>query len=168
MNELTPYTIKDTGVTILIKHVSPLLVMELRRQFPPPKPPMQTVDLGGETKEEPNYAHPDYLQSITDYNKEMENRIRRLLLKRGVVIPEDYTTWKTEIEELRQFWKDEYKKELPRLDDNDNRVDWIGYIACGTEDDFEELYEHILRRSMPTPEAVEAAKDGFPGEVSGP
>lgn len=164
MSELIPYTIKDTGTHILIRRVSPLLVMELRKAFPEPKPPMQEVDVGGETRLEANYAHPDYQATLAEYNDAMELRIRRLMLKRGVVIPEDNTTWRQELADMRKFWLDEFGVELPVLD-KDEQVDWLSYCAFGTDSDFSELYAAILQRSQPTPEAVDAAKAGFPPEV---
>lgn len=162
MSELIPHVIKDTGTKILIKRVSPLLVMELRKQFPEPLPPKQTVEVGGETREEYNYADPDYSATLDAYQAEQEKRIRKLLLKRGIVIPEDNTTWQDEIEQKRREWLDDFGVELPRLD-SDDKVDWLGYCAIGTDEDYEELYRAILRRSQPTTEAIEAAKSGFPG-----
>ena len=162
MSELIPYVIKDTGTQILIKRVSPLLVMELNKQFPLPLPPKQTVEVGGETREEYNYADPDYEKTLTEYSEAQEKRIRRLLIKRGVVIPEDNVTWRDEIEQKRRDWLEDFGVELPRLD-TDDKVDWIGYCAIGTDEDYEELYRAIMRRSQPTVEAVEAAKSGFPG-----
>jgi hypothetical protein len=162
MNELTPYVVKDTGAQLLIKKVSPLLIMELRRQFPEPEIPTQTVDIGGETKIERNYADPDYERALKVYGFEQEARIRRLLISRGVVIPEDNTTWQTEIAEMRNTWLADFGKELPKLGNTDE-IDWICYCALGTEADYEDLYIRILQRSQPTTEAVETAKAGFPG-----
>lgn len=162
MSELIPHVIKDTGTKILIKRVSPLLVMELRKQFPEPLPQKQTVDVGGETREEYNYADPDYAAALDQYTDDQEKRIRKLLVKRGVVIPPDNTTWEAEIEAKRLEWLEDFGVELPRLD-SDDKVDWICYCAIGTDEDYEELYRAILRRSQPTAEAVDAAKSGFPG-----
>ena len=162
MSELIPYVVKDTGTKLLIKRVSPLLVMELRKAFPEPEPPKQEIEVGGETRLEVNYAHPDYSETLRKYNDEMEARIRRLLIKRGVIIPAENTAWEAELEETRQNWLADFGVELSRLDPDD-KVDWICYCAVGTDFDFEELYAAILKRSQPTAEAVEAAKSGFPG-----
>ena len=163
MNGLTPYVVKDTGVQLLVKKVSPLLVFTLKKQFPQPEPPMQEVELGGETKQEPNYAHPDYTKTLLEYNRDMDERLRRLFFKFGVVIPEDNNTWRNEIQKKREEWKAEFGFDLPRLDNDNDELDWISYCALGTDEDFAELYDAILRRSQPTTEAIEEAKSGFPG-----
>lgn len=166
MNELTPYVVKDTGVKLLVKKVSPPLVMALNRQYPEPKPPMQEVDLGGETKQEPNYAHPDYLQAIYAYRRDQDERLRHLFFKFGIVIPEDNKTWRDEIAQKRAEFLQEFGFELPHLDGDGNErdeLDWVNYCALGTDEDFQELYDAILHRTQPTAEAIEEAKAGFPG-----
>ena len=162
MNELIPHVIADTGTKILLKRISPFLVMELQKQFPKPEVPTQTIDIGGETKEEPNYAHPDYEASLIKWRDGQEARIRKLIIKRGVVIPPENTTWEEELAEKRQGWVEDFGVELPHIDDDD-KVDWVLYCAIGTNEDYEEIYHTVLRRSQPTTEAVEAAKAGFPG-----
>jgi hypothetical protein len=160
-NSLKPYTIQDTGVTILIKKVSPLLSGKLRRQYPPPKPPMQEVNYG--TKEdpkikmEPNPAHPDHAQALSDYEAEMSERMQVLLFKRGVVI-ELTDEMKEEVAELRAFWKEETNEEM----EGDDKSIYLANIALGTQEDIEELLNAILRRTQPTEEAINEAKDSFP------
>lgn len=155
MPELTSHVFKDTGVTIQIRKVSPMLVMEIKRQFPEPKPPTNKVDYGdGNEVEESNYAHPDYARALEDYNQELEKRIRRLLIKRGVVCNVD----KQAVDELREFWKAEYEMDLPESDD---LMAYISYICIGTDSDMEELLNAIMRRSQPTELAIAEATRAF-------
>lgn len=158
--ELIPFTFKDTGVTVLIRKVSPLLAMELQRSFPPPPPPMNKVDFGdGVIREEPNEADPAYLKKLSEYNQEFELKIRRMLIKRGVVL-EITEEMKVQIEELREFWHDEYGIDFPESDD---KLAYVWYIAIGTDQDLRELLDAIMRRSQPTQEAEELARKTFQG-----
>ena len=157
--KLYPFIFQDTGVEVFIKKVSPLLVVELQKAFPAPVPPRQRVEIGGEWVEEPNPAHPDHVQALEQYSVEFEQRVRKLLISRGVVIPEANTTWRDEVKELRQFWMDTYGKEL----DGDDKAVYIAHIAIGTDADMTDLLSKILQRSQPTEEAVASAKDSFPG-----
>ena len=157
--KLYPYTFKDTGVHVLIRKVSPLLVVELQKAFPPPVPPRQMVEVGGKMVEESNPSHPDYQEALTRYSSDFELRVRRLLIARGVVIPGENTTWKDEVRELKDFWLETYGKEL----EGDDKLIYIAHIAIGTDADMTELISAIVQRSQPSEEAVTAAKDSFPG-----
>jgi hypothetical protein len=159
VSELTAFTFHDTGVKVLIKKVSPLLVVELQKAFPPPAPPQQEVEIGGEIVIESNPAHPDYVATMNEYNREFEMRVRRLLIKRGVEIPGENKEWQEEVAELREFWREEYAKEL----EGDDKMLYISYIAVGTDGDLTDLLGAIMQRSQPTEAAVAAAKASFPG-----
>ncbi len=163
-SELTPHTFKDTGIKVKIRKVSPMLIMEVQKAFPPPKPPMQEVvygdpgESGAKTVEEPNEAHPDYLVAIDEYNLELEAKVRQLMFKRGVRIHLDEEQ-KQEVKELREEWKEMFDKDLSG---SDNYL-YISYIAIGTDADMGELQEVIMRRSQPTEAAIAEAKAGFQG-----
>ena len=163
-NELTPYTFKDTGISVKIRKVSPMLIMEVQKAFPSPKPPMQEVvygdpgEPGARTVEEPNEAHPDYLVAIDEYNLELEAKVRHLMFKRGVIINLDEVQ-KQEVKELRAEWKEMFGVDLSGSD----KYVYISYIAIGTDADMEELQEVIMRRSQPTEAAIAESKAGFQG-----
>jgi hypothetical protein len=165
-SELIPYTFKDTGISIKIKKVSPLLIVEMHKYFPPPKPPMQEVvygdpgEPGAKTVEEPNESHPDYLAAIDQYNIDLESKMRELMIKRGVVINLS-DEQKQEVQELREDWEEMYGNQLSG---NDKYV-FISYIAIGTDKDMEEVIEAITRRSQPTEAAIAETKAGFQSEV---
>lgn len=156
--ELTTFVFKDTGISVKIKKVSPLLVMEVQKALKTPVPPMQEVDYGdGKKKLEPNEASPEYQKALEAYNIEVEQAVRKLIIRRGVIF--DLTDeQKEEVRELRQFWKDNYKTEL---DGTDVEI-FISYIAIGSPEDLQELIQAVMQRSQPTEEVIKRAQDSFP------
>lgn len=154
---LIPYQFQDTGRTILIRKVSPYLVFELSKAFPAPKPIQQEVDYGdGKKRMEENPAHPDYLEAMRNYNRNFQERLTTLMIKRGVEI-ELTDEIKAEVAELRAFWREEYKAEL----DPSDKMVYILNLCVGSDKDLEELIEKITRRSQPTEAVVAEALDGF-------
>jgi hypothetical protein len=153
MSELTSFVFKDTGVTVPIRKVSPYLVMDLQRAFPPPEPPLNEVDYGdGKKVMEPNEASPAYQRELVKYNTALQERLQILLIKRGVAI-ELSDAQKAEVVELREFMKNELQIDL----DPDDKVVYITRIAMGTDGDLTDLINAIMRRSQPTEEAVSEA-----------
>lgn len=159
VQELVPHVVKDTGITLMIRKVSPLLGAELQRAFPRPQPPLQEVDYGdGKKVMEPNPANPDYAKAVATYESDLEIKLQSLLIKRGVVI-ELGEEEKAAVKELRAFWKTEFSKEL----DKDDKTVYVSFIALGTREDTEELINAIMRRSQPTEAATAEVKANFPG-----
>lgn len=159
--ELKLFTFTDTGIKILIRKVSPMLGNELRKAFPPPKPPIQEVEVDGEKVRESNPAHPDYVAAMNAYNQEMEVRMRRLLIKRGVeYLPDQEAEALTQVDELRKSWMEDYGQPL---DEPSDKVVYIWFIAAGTDKGIEEITSAILSRSQPSQEDVNIAKDSFRG-----
>mgnify|MGYP001595241721 FL=1 len=157
-NALTTHTFKDTGKTVSIKKVSPLLIMQLQKDFPEPAAPLQEVDYRvGEKRLEPNPAHPDYEKTLQQYKYDFEQRMREMMIERGVSLSltdED----KEEIKELRAYWQEKYKKKLG----GDDKFVYISYLCIGTDADMDELVNAISRRSQPSNGSVEAARKSFP------
>lgn len=156
-NELTPFTFPDTGINVLIRKTSPLLLMELRKQFPEPKPPKQTVMINDKPVEEENPSHPAYLAALEAYRLEFEQIMRRVLIRRAVTLKMTADV-KAEVQRLKDEFKEDTGHELVGTDE----FIYISYIAIGTDEDMEDLIEVITKRSQPTGPAVEAAKDSFP------
>jgi len=155
----TDYEIKDTGVTIKIRKVSPLLIQKLQQAHPAPRPPKQEVDYGdGKKRTEENPSHPDHLQALVAHEEMIQEMTQRLLLKRGVEF-ELTDEMKAEIEELREFYLEEFEQELSE----DDKDVWLFYIALGTTDDYQELLSAIYTRNNITEDALEAAKNSFQG-----
>lgn len=157
-NELVPFTFKSTGKTVMIKKVSPFLAMELQNAFPPPEPPTQKVEYDeGDVREEKNWSHPDYLKQVEAYNLAFSNKVQNLMIKRGVhfEITEEI---RTELEELRKFWQEEYGTELSEKND---KLAYVLYVCAGTQEDTEDMIAAITKRSQPTEVAIQQAQGTF-------
>ena len=156
-DKLKTFVCKDTGVVLKIQNVGSALVSQLRRDFPPPQPPMQEVDYGdGNKKMEPNSAAPEYIEALTRYAADFEDKLQRLVIKRGVVLTLTEEQ-KQEIQDLRDFYRTEYDREIAF----DDKMAYILMIAGGTDDGLAELVNAIVRRSQPVEEDVQAALDTF-------
>lgn len=161
MANLQPFIFPDSGVEVKIRKVSPLLALEVQRSIKKPEPPMETVILAsGEESQEPNRSHPDYEKALRDYNIEVEEKTKKLLINRGVVITMT-EEMKQDVKDLRAYMEDEMDTQLPV---NDKEA-YISYIAIASAKDFETLIHAVLGASQPTQEAVEEAKESFQGEV---
>lgn len=157
--ELMPYVVKDTGITLMIKKVSPFLAAEIRRAFPEPRPPAQEVDYGdGRKVMEENPAHPDHLQALRKYNEEFELKMRKLIIQRGVAV-EVTDEIKREVSELREYMKTEQGIDLPA----DDKMVYVCNIAIGTEEDVADLINAITKRSHPTEAEVALQAQSFRG-----
>lgn len=153
------FTFKDSGQVVGIQKVSPLLMIRLRERFPAPKPPKQQVDYGdGKVVYEENPAHPEYRDEVLQYEQDMELKIRRMLIKRGVIIDWNDDK-KAELENVRAFWRETFEEEL----DADDDVAFVSYVCVGSDSDLEEFIEALLKRSQPTEEAVNEASARFQG-----
>lgn len=157
-NELTQHVFQDTGRSVLIRKVSPFLMSEIARSFPPPQPPLQEVDYGDGPVLEPNPAHPDYERAMQEYNMSLEEKVRRMMIRRGVVIQWDDEK-RAEVQQLRDEWREEFGTELSGSDE----LIYVSHICIGTGEDFGELIEAIQQRSHPTGPEVELARSGFRG-----
>lgn len=152
------YTVKDTGITLKVRKVSPLLLLKLRDRYPVPQPPTQLVDYGdGEKRLEPNPSHPDFAAAQIAYDQMMEQKARELLIRRGVSV-----IWTAEaradLDELKSWWKENYDEEL----EGDDDYLYVSYIALGSDSDLEDLVNALVRRTRPTEEATKESLARFP------
>jgi hypothetical protein len=164
--KLRDFTFADSGIKVQIRKVSPNLMRELEKAFPPPKPPVERVNYGTadepEWREEENPLNDAYRSTMDEYNTKMEDRIQALLIKRGVVMDmtEDV---KASVDELRQQWREDFNADLPE----DDKLVFIKYIAAGTIEDLTDLIMAIMRRSQPLEEDIQAEEAAFQGKISG-
>lgn len=160
---LVVHTIRGTGTVVAIRKISPLLVREVQRANPPPKPPMQTVDYGdGEVREEPNPADPAHQEALAAHRALIEEQTMRLVLLRGVVV-QMTPAREAAVAELRAFMREEYGHEL----DPNDRLVYLSYIAIGTGEDLHDLAQAVFRRSQPTEGAVAEAVETFRPAIQG-
>lgn len=163
INEITQFTFTN-GVVVGIRRVSPFLAIDLQEKFPPPEPPLEEVDFGdGKKRFEANPTAAQYLKDMTKYRVDFEKKMRRLIIKRGVVITIDETI-KAQLKELREFYTEEYGSDPESYGDV---VDYVIYIAVTEAEDLNNLINAILGRSQPTQEGIKKVVDSFPGDVSG-
>jgi hypothetical protein len=156
--ELTDFTFKDTGITVKIRKISPMLAADVAAAIPEPLPPEQTVDYGeprGKVSER-NYSDPGYLAQMALHNMEIFRALQRVMMLRSVVVEGD--EWLKDVKEYRDFIEKHTGKPL---DEPEDLVVYVLRICVGSEEDLEDLLNVITKRSQPTPEAVEAAKDSF-------
>lgn len=155
--KLHPFVFPDSGKRISIRKVSPFLADEIRKAYPPPKPPVQTVVIDGVERAEANPAHPDYLRALAEYNAEFGRRVQSIMIKRGVVV-ELGDGDKAEVAELRA----DMAEEGVTLRGSDEDV-YLWHICISTPQDLTDLATAIVQRSQPTEGSIAAALDNFRG-----
>lgn len=148
----------DTGITVQVRKTSPMLVSDIQKKFPPPPPPLNKVDYGdGNIKLEPNASDPAYIETLKAYQQEIEEKIRRVMIQRGVECEVDHLA----VQDLRHQMRQEFDLEL----DPDDKFVYVAYICVGTAEDYNDLIQLITRRSQPTEDTVQAAVDSFRSHV---
>lgn len=155
--KLESVTLPDSGVTLQIRRLGPVLANDIRkrmkRNVPKPAPPMQEIDVGGEKRLEPNEAHPEYAAALQEYNADLAMFFIEELVKYGVVCEIDAE----EVAQLRAMGGDD----LPK----DDVVLYVTRLAITSQADMATLQNSILGRFQPTEAAVKSAAENFPGKV---
>jgi hypothetical protein len=158
---LPQHTFRDTGITIGFRKVGPAtqqsIAQRIMRDMPEPQPPMLDTELG----QEANPADPAYIAAKAKWDQEIRVELsRRTLLiaavEADVVIDDraraDIARRKRSLELAQTPYEPD-----PNLNDEENeRVFFIMHVAAGTPDDLTEFASAVLRRSVPTEEAVQA------------
>lgn len=159
---LTEHVFKDTGIKVKIRKASPMLGADVRASIPVPKPPMNEVDYGeprGKVLEE-NKADPAYQQALLDYEYKVYRVWRRALLLHSVIVEGE--EWRQEVQKYRDFIQEQTGAPL---DEPEDLVVYVLRICVGSEEDLQELIDAITRRSQPTQEAIDQAKESFRSPV---
>jgi hypothetical protein len=120
---------------------------------------MQAVDLGGETRMEPNLAHPDYTQALSEHTADLGVMFFEELVRYGVdadLSPADAVV----VAALRES---DTEGRLPKGD----LVVYVTRVAVESTRDMLALQDAILGRFQPTEKAVAEAAETFPGKVQG-
>lgn len=146
VNNLTPYTIKSTGVSVFIRPIPPMLLRAVARSIPEPEAPVETIEApDGTTYQAKNRAHPEYIAALEARNRRISEGVADLVIERGVVIDLS-DAQRAEVEELRAFMRERFETEL----DAATHVAYVKHIAIGTPQDLRELIEEVSGRSVPT------------------
>lgn len=151
---LTEHTF-DSGITAQIGKVSRRLVDDLDAAFPPPEPPLRTVpaelSLDGKERSDPNPSDPDYQKALAAHERAQAERVNRLFIKRGVIVAID-------TEQLSQLRADLEAAGVPRdKQERDDHYLYVTRIVLASDEDREELNRLLLRRNLPTAQAVKEA-----------
>ena len=157
---LTDFTFKDTGITVKIKKVSPMVVDDVRASIPEPLPPEQEVDYGeprGKVMER-NYSDPNYALELEAHNKKVAALVQKVIVNRAVILEGD--EWRKEVQDYRDFILSSTGYPLAETDDV---LVYILRVCVGSKEDMSDLIDAIIKRSQPTQEAVEQAKRSFRG-----
>ena len=154
---LTEHIFKDTGKSVKIRKVSPMVAVDIEKSIPRPKPPMNTVDYGNGPVQEANYSDPGYMNALEERQAEVGFASLRATIMRGVVVEGD--EWKDEVLEYRKFIFETTEKELEEKSD---LIVYIMRICMGTQEDMNDLLLAISTRSQPTQEVIDQAKSRFP------
>lgn len=165
---LPTVTLSGSGYTVELRPIGPLTVDEIRKAvkkaLPAPEPPINTVPgLDGKDHDEPNPADPDYQRALLTYeldvNAEVGERLFRLIARRAIASEVDTDA----VQRIRADMQD-IGVELPE----DDRDVFVRHILINSNQDMTDLQNAVLRRSAPTPEAVQEKVADFPADVQKP
>lgn len=147
------FTFPDSGKTCYFPPVSiGAAAMRLRRRYKAPKPPLQSVDMGGRVVQEYNYSHPDYKMHLLDYERFIEAESAEVAIA-GLYNIRLNKEQQAEIDS----WKAAHPDDWDEMD-NDPAL-WIENIGIESEADFMALLEYV---GGAAPERIEALAEAFP------
>jgi hypothetical protein len=167
---LPEHTFKDSGITIKIRKVGPTtqqrLAQQIMKEIPEPLPPIVETELGSEA----NPADPAYLESKADWDQQTRNELtQRMMLIAALeaeVVIDDAA--RADIARKRRHLKIigiPYENNPDMTDAENEKVFYILHVAAATPEDLGEFSQAVLRRSVPTEEAVQAQIATFQRDV---
>jgi hypothetical protein len=161
-SKLFTFKFEDSGYDIAYRKISYNLSVQLAKVFPPPNPPKVLNHYDTGDREEENPIDPDYIESLKAYRNEFEEKLRKLVIKQAVVYeltPED----KKAVEDVKAVMA-----ELGAPLSGSDKEIFISHIAITTPEDYQAFLQAVTRRSQPTKEAVDEAKERFRPEGAVP
>ncbi len=167
---LPEHTFKDSGVTVKIRKVGPTtqqrLAQQIMRELPEPPIPVVQTELGPEA----NDADPQYLLDKTAWEQktrsELTNRLMLIAALEAEV--EIDARARSDIARKRRSYQIAHipVEDDPSMTDEENeRVFYILHVCCASPEDLGEFGQAVLRRSVPTEEAVQAQIATFQRDV---
>ena len=168
---LPQHTFKDTGITIGIRKVGPStqqsIARSIMRDMPKPPIPMVETELGPE----PNPADPAYIAAMEQWQQETRSELTRRLmliaaLEADVTIDDAARADMARRRRSMQLAKTPYEDDPDLTPEENERVFYVLYVAAGTPEDLGEFGEVVMRRSVPTEEAVQEHIATFQGNLS--
>jgi hypothetical protein len=158
---LPEHTFKDSGITIRIRKVGPTtqqrLAQQIQRDMPEPAPPIVETEIGKEA----NPADPQYLSDYAKWEQEtrgeLTNRLMLIAALEAEVTIDDAA--RTEIARRKrhlQLIGIPHEDRADLTPDENERVFYILNVAAASPEDLGEFGAAVLRRSVPTEEAVQS------------
>lgn len=169
---------KDSGAVILCQKVPTFISSTARAatQQGKPKPPVRVVE-----EEGPLYGQvevmdkdPAYLERVRLWNLKSNELLMRMQIKRAVVEVIEPKNWQDRVAEFR-LDREEFDNALKAINPDydpeplpeDDLTCFVLFVAAATNEDMQEFADAISKRSYPTGEPLEAAKDSFRSNIQG-
>lgn len=174
---------RDTGIEVELHKLSPTTLQRIaetvRKEaagYPAdhphklPEPPLERIDVGGETREERNETHPDYLAALEKWGRwAMGESNERFLRIAAVAAIEPLDVTKEEISEEAERMRRILQAEgvtLPYYDQytsaENDRIVWLLHCAIGSTEDLQEFYQALTQRVTVSEEGVQTHIATFP------
>ncbi len=172
---LPRHLFKDSGIEISIRKVGPTtyqrIAQAIMRDMPDPDPPRNPPDSeAAALGEEFNRADSDYMAACIEREGERRGELSRRLLLIGILEAEfeiddrarvDIARKKRHLDLIGASYEDD-----PKLTPEENeKVFYILHIAAATGEDTAEFVNTLMRRSVPTEEAVQSQIATFQRDV---
>lgn len=157
---LPEHTFKDSGITIKIRKVGPTtqqrLAQAIMKELPDPPAPIVETEVGKEA----NTADPDWLGVCEAKERERKSELTQRLMLIAALEAEVTIDDRAKADIARKRRNMDLAGipyHNPALSDEENdKVFYILFIAAATPEDLGEFSQAVLRRSVPTEEAVQA------------
>lgn len=158
---LPTHTFQDTGITIKIRKVGPTtqqkIAQQIMRELPEPSVPMVDTELGPET----NAADPAYIAAMDtwqhDTNVLLSERLMLIAALEAEVAIDDAARKDIARKQRHMRLASIPHEDNPDLTPEENeKVFYILHVAAGTPEDLRDFSAAVMRRSVPTEEAVQA------------
>ena len=163
---LPEHTFKDSGITIKIRKIGPTtyqrLAQAIMRDMPDPDPPLNDPNSeAAELGEKYNRADADWLEACAareqERRVELSNRVMRLAALEAEFEIDDAARVNIVRKKRHLALVGIPYEDDPKLTTEENeKVFYILQIAAATTEDWGECFQAVMRRSVPTEEAVQA------------
>jgi hypothetical protein len=167
---LPEHTFRDSGITIKIRKVGPStqqrIAQAIMKEMPEPSVPIVKTELG----DEPNAADPAYLLAKAEWdqatNQELARRTMLIAaLEAEVTIDDAARANIARKQRNMRLAGAAYEPNADLTSEENEKVFYILHVAAATPEDLREFSAAVMRRSMPTEEAVQSQIATFQRDV---
>jgi hypothetical protein len=156
------FTFESSGVVVRFRKVNPLVSIDVRTaaQKSKPQAPVEQLEVAGVLTEVKNEDDPDYVELMDIWEDDLQHKINEAYVKQSKLefLTKDgerlieYAGWREEV--------DAYRKMVGvKIEDSDEWVFLTRIISV--EEELRDFYQAISSATLPSPEAIQAAKDSF-------